>query len=64
MFDFNPFAAAYFQFYILQLEEYDLSRFIRIIFKIKKPKKLKKSLVFTPKAILLCLISVILIILF
>lgn len=58
----NPFAYFYYHLYLLQLEEYDLRRFLRLCFSQMFPKKkLRKQLVWTQKAILIAVIVVIMI---
>jgi len=51
----NPLAYLYYHLYLLQLEEYNLSRFLRTIWRTKgiPPAKLRKKLVFTPKMVLI-----------
>ncbi len=57
MFNLNPFSSSFFQLYILQLDEYDLFRFLKKIFKVKKGIKQIKPLVWTNKAKLIYLLS-------
>lgn len=58
----NPFAYLYYHLYLLQLEEYDLSRFLRVSLSRPIPKKtLRKPLVWTQKMILITLLALILI---
>ena len=57
MFNLNPFSSSFFQLYILQLDEYDILRFLSKIFKVKRGKKLIKSLVWTTKTKLIYLLS-------
>lgn len=57
IFNINPISAALFQLYILQLDEYDIFRFLKKLPKVKKGKKLIKSLVWTTKAKLIYLLS-------
>ena len=56
---YNPFAYFYYQLYLLQLEEYDITRFFKTIWATQGvPKaRLRKKLVFTPKLILIAGIS-------
>ncbi len=51
----NPFSYLYYHLYLLQLEEYQIVRFLRAIGKTKgiPPATLRKKLVFTPKMILI-----------
>lgn len=55
----NPFLIFYYHLYLLQLEEYDVARYLRAIMKlgIFPRQKLRKPLVWTLKAILLAIIS-------
>lgn len=55
----NPFAYFYYHLYLLQLEEYNLARFLRTIWNTKgiSPAKLRKKLIYTPKMILIGLIT-------
>ena len=55
----NPFAYLYYHLYLLQLEEYDLTRFIRTIWHTKGiPRaQLRKKLVWTNKMILIAVIT-------
>jgi UDP-N-acetylmuramoyl-tripeptide--D-alanyl-D-alanine ligase len=55
----NPFAYLYYHLYLLQLEEYNLVRFFRVIWRTKgiPQATLRKKLVFTPKMILITLLS-------
>lgn len=57
---FNPFKVAYFHLYILQLEEYNLKRFLNTIQKLKgtPPPTLRKKIDWTPKINLLLILSV------
>ena len=57
MFNLNPFSSSFFQLYILQLDEYDILRFLKILSKVKRGKKLIKTLVWTNKAKLIYLLS-------
>lgn len=57
IFNINPISAALFQLYILQLDEYDIFRFLKKLPKVKKGKKLVKSLVWTTKIKLIYLLS-------
>lgn len=50
MFNINPISAALFQFYILQLDEYDIFRFLKKLPKVKRGKKQIKPFVWTNKA--------------
>ncbi len=55
----NPFAYFYYHLYLLQLEEYDIARYIKTIVNtqgIPLPK-LRKKLIFTPKMTLISLLS-------
>jgi len=56
----NPFAYLYYHLYLLQLEEYDLGRFMQTIWNTKgvPEKKLRKKLVFTPKMILITALTI------
>ncbi len=55
----NPFAYLYYHLYLLQLEEYDLTRFWKTIIRTKgiPPLQLRKELVWTQKMKLLAVIS-------
>ncbi len=55
----NPFAYLYYHLYLLQLEEYDIARFVRTIWSTKgiPPAQLRKKLIFTPKMILITLMT-------
>lgn len=55
----NPFAYLYYHLYLLQLEEYDLGFFIKIIKSTKgiPPERLRKKLIFTPKIVLLLVMT-------
>lgn len=55
----NPFSYLYYHLYLLQLEEYNVGRFLSLIFKTKgiPPATLRKKLVFTPKMILIAALT-------
>ncbi|OGK30053.1 hypothetical protein A3F29_03460 [Candidatus Roizmanbacteria bacterium RIFCSPHIGHO2_12_FULL_33_9] len=50
IFNINPVSAALFQIYILQLDEYDIFRYLKKISKVKRGKKQIKPFVWTSKA--------------
>ncbi len=50
MFSINPFSSSFFQLYILQLDEYDIFRYLGKILKVKRGNKQIKPLVWTNKA--------------
>ena len=50
MYNINPLKAALFQLYILQLDEYDIFRYLKKISKVKRGKKQIKPFVWTNKA--------------
>jgi UDP-N-acetylmuramoyl-tripeptide--D-alanyl-D-alanine ligase len=64
MYIINPFAYLYYHLYLLQLEEYDSIRFLRTIWHTKgiPQHTLRKKLVFTPKAILIAMMTIAIII--
>jgi len=55
MYKINPFAYFYYHLYLLQLEEYDLGRFFKVIVQTKgiPASALRKKLVWTLKTILI-----------
>lgn len=50
IFNINPVSAALFQIYILQLDEYDVFRYLKKLLKVKRGKKQIKPFVWTSKA--------------
>lgn len=57
----NPFRFLYFQLYLLQLNEYDLLRTLKSVIATKglPPKQLKKKLIYTPKIVLILVLTMI-----
>ncbi|MCX6732741.1 MAG: Mur ligase family protein, partial [Candidatus Roizmanbacteria bacterium] len=54
----NPFAYFYYHLYLLQLEEYDVKRFLRTVWTASLPQKvLRKKLVWTQKMMLVATVS-------
>ncbi len=58
MFSINPFSSSFFQLYILQLDEYDIFRFLKKISKVKRGKKQIKPFVWTNKAKAVFILSI------
>ena len=50
IFNINPVSAALFQIYILQLDEYDIYRYLKKLLRVKRGKKQIKPFVWTSKA--------------
>jgi UDP-N-acetylmuramoyl-tripeptide--D-alanyl-D-alanine ligase len=63
IFNINPFKSALFQLYILQLDEYDIYRYLKKIYKVRRGKKQIKPLVWTNKAKVIFILAFIMVLL-